>query len=293
VLDHKPWAVEDGQHWVAAFRWQGEPMDLAGSELTVGPDIAVELQSPGEKREPQRRIARRPRADVLESELTAARQTAQKLGRELHAVRAEHAAEIVRTAAEHEAELERVRAARATAGQDAERRAAELRGELDTAHDRLARLETALRKARDELAVARADVASQREELERGRALIEEEATRTAAAEVEKLRAERDEARRASASARGERDSAMRERDQAVQERDVWRSNIRTEGEKRRAVPAQRVLEDEPAPPVITPAAPDWSQPVEPAARQPARVAAIAALIVLAVVLALIVLLAL
>jgi hypothetical protein len=291
VLDHKPWAVEDGQDWIAAFDWRGEPVDLAGSELTVGPNIAVELRSPGEKREPARRIARRPRADVLESELSATRQKAQRLGRELHTARAEHSAEIVRTAVEHEAELERVRAAGATAGQDAERRAAELRSELDNARDRLARLETALRNARDELAVARADAGAQRKGLDRDRALIETEATKTAAAEMEKLRAERDEARRESAKARGERDAAIRTRDQALQERNVWRSNVRSEGEKRRVVPpppperetaavlpTQRIVEA------------DWPRAAtDDGSRLPARLAAIAALIVLAVVLALII----
>jgi hypothetical protein len=290
LLDHKPWAVEDGQDWVAAFDWRGDPVDLTGSELTVGPNIAVELLAPGEKRAPERRIARRPRADVLEGELAAARRKAQQLGRELHTARAEHAAELVRTTVEHEAELERVRAERATAGQDAERRAAELRSELDTSRDRLARLETALRNTRDELAVARSDVAAQREGLQRERALIETEATKTAAAEMEKLRAERDEARRASANARGERDAALRERAQAVQERDVWRSNVRSEGEKRRAVPpppeerettavlpTQRIVEA------------DWPEPADGGSRLPARVAAFAALIVLAFVLALVI----
>jgi hypothetical protein len=292
VLDHKPWAVEDGQDWIAAFAWRGDPVDLTGSELTVGPDIAVELRSPGEKREPSRRIARRPRADVLESELAATRQKAQKLGRELHATRAEHAAEMVRTATEHEAELERVRAARAAAGQDAEHRAAELRSELDNARDRLPRLETALRKARDDLAVARADLAAQREELERERPRIEAEATKTAAAEMEKLRAERDEARRESAKARGERDAAIRHRDQALQERNVWRSNIRSEGEKRRAVPAppeeRETTATLPAQRIVEA---DWPEPAGAGSRLPARVAVIVALIVLALVVALIMLL--
>ena len=25
VLDHKPWAVEDGEEWIAAFAWDGDP----------------------------------------------------------------------------------------------------------------------------------------------------------------------------------------------------------------------------------------------------------------------------
>lgn len=295
VLDHKPWAVEDGQDWIAAFRWEGEPVDLAGSELTVGPNIAVELLAPGEKRQTEKRVARRPRSDVLEDELGAVRAKTQRLTRELHATRAEHSAEMARTAVEHEAELERVRAERAAASQDADRRAAELSAELDTARDKLTRLETALQKVRGELAVARADATELRAGLERERAVIAEEASRAATEEAERLRAERDEARRQSANARGERDAAIRERDQARQERKAVLSSVRTEGEKRRGAqpPAPRETTPTlPAPPVtdtvtIRPAGPE---PLGEQSQLPARAAAIAALILLVVIVVLLVL---
>src|SRR5688500_17059349 len=109
VLDHKPWAVEDGEDWIAAFAWEGDPVDLAGSEQTVGPNIAVELLAPGDTRAPEKSVARRPRTDVLGDELAAVRAKANRLTRELHASRAEHSAEMTRTAVEHERELERVR----------------------------------------------------------------------------------------------------------------------------------------------------------------------------------------
>ena len=250
VLDHKPWAVEDGEEWVAAFAWQGEPVDLSGSELTVSPGITVELAPAGEQRRGGRSFARPPRQDVLETELAAAREKAQQLSRELHTARADHAAELVRTAKEHEEALERARAESATAAQDAEHRAAELHGELDAARDRITRLETALQKARNELAVARADAAAHREGLERERAALATEASKAAAAEVERLRqerdaarretdnanTERDAARRESASARGERDAAIRDRDRARRERQVLLTRVRSEGEKRRSV---------------------------------------------------------
>jgi hypothetical protein len=247
VLDHKPWAVEDGVNWIAAFAWQGEPVDLTGSELTVGPDITVELVPSEKAAVDTRRFARPPRADVLETELAAAREKAQQLARDLHEARADHAAEMVRSAAEHEAELERVRSERAAAEQDAGHRVAELRGELDAAREQMDRLETALRKARGELAVARADLAAQREELERERAAIAAQVAKATADETERLRAEldaarrecdnaraeRDVARRESANARGERDAAIRDRDRARQERQVLLSRVRSEGEKR------------------------------------------------------------
>ena len=256
VLDHKPWGVEDGEEWVAAFAWEGERIDLTGSELAVAPGITVELAPPGEGRPGGRRFARPPRADVLETELAAVREKAQGVGRELHAARADHAAGMVRTAQEHEAELERVRAEQATAVREAEHRAAELAGELDTGRDRITRLEAALRNARNELAVARADLAAHREGLERERAAMAAETSKAVAEELEQARAdrdaarqefataeaERDAARRESASARGERDAAIRDRDRARQERQVLLSQIRTEGEKRRTATTARKL---------------------------------------------------
>ena len=46
-LEHKPWAPEDGHDWVAAFTWRGEPANFDDAELTVSPDVAVQLPAPG------------------------------------------------------------------------------------------------------------------------------------------------------------------------------------------------------------------------------------------------------
>src|SRR5215207_6266183 len=51
-LEHKPWAAEDGEEWIAAFPWEGEPLELAGAELAVAPTLAVDLPPP---RYPNRR----------------------------------------------------------------------------------------------------------------------------------------------------------------------------------------------------------------------------------------------
>src|SRR5918998_3860675 len=40
-LEHKPWAPEEGEDWVAAFRWRGEPARFDEAELTVTPELAV------------------------------------------------------------------------------------------------------------------------------------------------------------------------------------------------------------------------------------------------------------
>ncbi|HEX6698852.1 MAG TPA: hypothetical protein VF080_18720 [Solirubrobacteraceae bacterium] len=46
VLDHKPWAAEDGDEWIAAFPWEGEPLALTAAELAVAPSLAVDLPVP-------------------------------------------------------------------------------------------------------------------------------------------------------------------------------------------------------------------------------------------------------
>src|ERR687890_2608384 len=46
LLEHKPWAADDGQPWVAAFAWHGEPAQLSAAELSVAPSVAVELPPP-------------------------------------------------------------------------------------------------------------------------------------------------------------------------------------------------------------------------------------------------------
>jgi hypothetical protein len=49
VLDHKPWAPEEGVQWIAEFPWEGDPgdIDLALAELAVAPSVAVSLAAPG------------------------------------------------------------------------------------------------------------------------------------------------------------------------------------------------------------------------------------------------------
>ena len=81
VLEHKPWAAEEGEEWMAAFAWAGDQAQLDEAELTVSPDLAVQLPLPdgpdeaGDRSWPrtaERRPARRPRTAVLEDELAAA-----------------------------------------------------------------------------------------------------------------------------------------------------------------------------------------------------------------------------
>jgi hypothetical protein len=54
VLDHKPWAPEEGQRWIAEFPWDGDVADIDPTlaELAVAPSVAVALSSPGVPVEP-------------------------------------------------------------------------------------------------------------------------------------------------------------------------------------------------------------------------------------------------
>jgi hypothetical protein len=56
LLEHKPWAPEDGEEWVAAFRWDGEPVEFESATLHVASGIDLDLPppriEPGEPPEP-------------------------------------------------------------------------------------------------------------------------------------------------------------------------------------------------------------------------------------------------
>ena len=40
LLEHKPWAADDGEEWIAAFPWEGPPLELTAAELAVAPSLA-------------------------------------------------------------------------------------------------------------------------------------------------------------------------------------------------------------------------------------------------------------
>ena len=46
TLEHKPWTAAEGEEWLAAFPWEGDPVDPTAAELAVGPDLTIELISP-------------------------------------------------------------------------------------------------------------------------------------------------------------------------------------------------------------------------------------------------------
>ena len=202
LLEHKPWAADDGETWIAAFEWTGEPVALEAAELAVGSDLAVELPAPSGAPRPKRRAradadrleARPPRTQALEAELAAARAEIEDLSGQLTEERRtrEKLAEEVR-------ELRRERAA----GQSAA---------------------TELENTRD-AAVAERDSAV----AEREAAVAEQERAR---AEAAAAATEREKALRERAALQNELTAAIQARDKARQERNEWLTRARAAADK-------------------------------------------------------------
>ncbi len=234
VLEHKPWAAEEGEEWVAAFTWRGEHAALDDAELTVSPDLAVQLPLPDGPRPPtaapaaaagDRRPARRPRTAVLEDELAAALAESARLTQELTTARETHS------------EAARELRERARVAQEEAKR---LAGELEQARERM----TAAEAEAGEI-VAAAEVQTRREverlSDERDAALAARDSAVTQAAEA---RVERDAALKKLAAAESERDALVEARDRARQERNAWmqRARAATAGGRRGMAPvADRV----------------------------------------------------
>ena len=208
VLDHKPWAVEDGDPWLAAFAWDGGALEFDRAELEVGRELVVELPLPGRPPPPSTpaRPRRRSELEQTREELTAAT-------RERRALQA-----ALDTATTDAGELERLRAERDRAVEAAERARADGERLVNDEYRQRERVQEtadrALERARDTDAAL--DLA--RRQLT---------AARTSYARVE---AERDEAQRRLAAATAERDApndeAQRQLEVAERERDEARERL-------------------------------------------------------------------
>src|ERR687897_432821 len=197
-LEHKPWAADDGADWVAAFTWRGDPAPFDDAELTVSPDLAVQLPAVGgaaraNSGKASGTVERRPagpsRTTVLEGELASAMSEAQRLREQLSAEQTN------------------------------------VRG-----------LDSQLRQARAELATAQAEAEAARAEAERARADAEaaREEARMAVPEADGLRAELVSAQRDLESALARVTASERElaaateaRDRARAERNAWMQRAR------------------------------------------------------------------
>ena len=209
LLEHKPWAAEEGRSWIAAFPWQGDSPDPGEVELAVAPSVVVTLTAvPGEAQAESRRTVRK---QALHERLKAEETRARRLEREVAWLREER--EALRAAAEEaSAERERVTGDLADARRERDAAAEE--------RDRLVRERDVALFEAEAAAVERNDALRERgEAVERREGVLAERAT---------VLAERDEALRGRDAAVRERDRAALERDQAVRDRDDARAERET-----------------------------------------------------------------
>src|SRR4051794_15849118 len=197
LLEHKPWAPDEGEAWIAAFAWEGEQEAIEAVELEVGSSLVVDLPAPRGGT-----VARPARAEASALRLAA------------------------RSAGQRE-ELETLRAEA--------RKAARLRADLTVAEERIERLEAELERAvsavQPALAAERDAALSQRDAAHSAReeAVAETEAAVTARAVAVAARdvavAERDEALATPgdeiAAARAERDEALERAEAAERSREA------------------------------------------------------------------------
>lgn len=216
VLEHKPWAADDGEEWVAAFDWSGDPVSLAVAELAVAPELAVVLPPPSggptkkarrTKAPGERLEAAPPRAQALEAELTEAR--------------AQVSAMRERLAAEQRAWQERVEQVEALRDEGAA-----AKGAVEAERDQARAARDAAISERDELASARDAATGERDaaRAERDAAVAERDA---ALADAARATAERERAVREKAAVDHELAAATRARDKARQERNEWLTRAR------------------------------------------------------------------
>jgi hypothetical protein len=184
TLEHKPWAADEGEEWLAAFAWDGEAADIEAAQLTVGPDLAVELAPPAAAAAVG---LRRDKGD----------------GRELAAARAE----VKRQRAAAEREREALLA-----------QADDLRERLAGAEEKARSHAVALHELEERASSAQAAAAERYEALARQRdaALAEREA---AAAALEQAIRERDAARAQLRLLESELEAAVRARNDAREQR--------------------------------------------------------------------------
>jgi hypothetical protein len=215
-LDHKPWAAEDGEPWEAVFPLR-EGVELVAAELSVAPDIAVQLPAPGSRRNKRvQRLPALPRRDsMLAGWPTPAPEPREAAGGPAEATgdvppASEPLGEIA--GADGNGELEEENAAEILAlGSELEA----TRGKLEAAWEELEATRGKLEAAWEELEVAREKLGARDAELHASRAELADAVAGRAAAQrsLETALTERDRLA-------AERDGLAAEREQLLGERD-------------------------------------------------------------------------
>jgi hypothetical protein len=288
VLEHKPWAADDGEDWIAAFPWEGPPLELTAAELEVAPSLAVDLpmpRVPGQRGKasappegplPARRGPEKPGPPPAKPAAPPATPSAAEAAPE-----PDHADELAALRTQLATEQATVR--RLTADlEDAHQGLAAAAGAADD-RDALERERDAAIAARDE-ALARANIDHDAVIEERDLAVHERSAALY----------ERDEALDERAAANFERKNAIAERDAAFAERDraveAHRAAVRDlEALERRVAEAEQARAEEIAsqpavgPVRATPGGQDDS-PQRPGLAWAQRIVALIVLVVWAIV---------
>jgi hypothetical protein len=212
LLEHKPWSVQDGERWLAAFPWRGDPRQLADAELAVAPGIAVCLPAPiGDHDRRQRRAG--GRADSRHEPAKPSRRRAPPPH--------PSSAELMRARRQRDALNEALAEER--------QRTHHLRDELERmCADKVEAVDARRAAALSALegVIAERDAAAQ--------------AARAALAERDALVRERDAARAAGETAKGQREAALAERDRLAAERRAAAAQCERLGRERDAERADR-----------------------------------------------------
>jgi hypothetical protein len=245
-LADKPWAAEDGQPWKAAFPSRVAPDEVRQAELTVTPDITIELRAPEERTEqpnprekPEGQAARPrgeehpPASDTPASwapKLVEARRRQDQLQRELDRAKGERTNasarmdELLGKLSEAIQERDETRAAR----DEALARVEELsnhNAEISAQQDSFASERDLAQRTRDEALRARDAALRERDEAQA--------ASQAAAQARDDALAQRAAAVSARGQAESERDGALEARNQANAERDAAQ-RLRAEAEAER-----------------------------------------------------------
>jgi hypothetical protein len=211
LLEHKPWAVVEGEAWIAAFPWQGESPDPDQAELAVAPSVVVALVQ-GARDAP---ASTKPNVRERLQESEARRR---RLDSEVAWLREEREALVAdKREAQEEASRLQSQLREAQGAKEA------VVGERDAAHsgrdDAVYQRDAAV-KERDAAVAGRAELETARDEAaaERDAAVAARDA---ALSELESAQRERAEALAARDGILAERDDAVEARRRAFAERDA------------------------------------------------------------------------
>jgi uncharacterized protein (DUF3084 family) len=269
LLDHKPWPAVEDTPWVAAFPWSGERTGVGAAELEVGRNLVIDLPPP---RLPRRRRAEEPPpAEERQERITWAREDPPPvpsvasdpvpLDKPSPPVAGPAEPPPEEAVDELEAELWRVRAALASAREDAEeaqaeaaRRVAQERVERQRLAEAAEAAEARLRRDLDEQEQARSELAAAREQLEHD--------LHAARSEIDQLRGEFAEAAEETEGALGRareeatglseqlaaaqrelgeaRESHAREAQRLKEEVGVWQARFAEEHDKHKRLKAEQ-----------------------------------------------------